>query len=115
MSDTRDQANTAAEAAKAAIQTAEDALFIANIDAQITEAIAQGRFQVSATSSKGVSLKTVFDYYANLGYIVWFPDYPTNLNYQPVDLFGAYWELYWTNQFLRYRLKNPTRMVISWK
>lgn len=114
MSNTRDQANSAATTAQTAIQTAEDTLFIANIDAQIAEAVAKGKFQISATSSKGVNLQTVFMYYANLGYVVWFPDYPTNLNYQPVDLFGTYWELYWTNQFLRYRLKNPARMIISW-
>lgn len=115
MSNTKDQSNTSANAAKLATQTAEDTLWIANIDAQIAEAVAQGKFRISAISSKGVDLKTVFQYYANLGYVVWFPDYPTNLNYQPVDLFGAYWDLYWTNQFALYRIKNPARMIVSWR
>ena len=115
MSNTKVQSNTDANASQLAIQTAQDTAFIANIDTQIAEATTQGKFQVSSISSKGVDLKTVFQYYVNLGYVVWFPDYPTNLNYQPVDLFGAYWDLYWTNQFGLLRITNPTRMIVSWR
>jgi hypothetical protein len=115
MSETRDQANADAQTALTAIQTAENTQFIANVDAQIQEAIAQGRFEVSATTSKNVDIQTVFEYYVNLGYMVWFPDYPTNLNVQPVELFGQYWTDYWQHILSLYPLKNPARIIVGWR
>ncbi len=115
MSQTRDQANSATLPIQTAIQTAQDTIFIANVDAQITEKIAQGAFQISATTFNGVNLQTVFQYYVNLGYAVSFPDYPANLNYQPVDLFGQYWEAYWLHRLSLYPIQNPARIIIQWR
>jgi hypothetical protein len=115
MSETRDQANAAAQTSLTAIQLAANTQFIANVDAQIAEAITQGRFQISAVTSLDVDLQTVFSHYVNLGYMVFFPDYPNNLNIQPVELFGQYWVDYWNHILSLFPLKNPARMTISWK
>lgn len=115
MSQTRDQANSEAKAARSAIQIAADNQFIANVDLQIAEAIAQGNFRISAVTSENVSLHIIFNYYADLGYFVSFPDYPANLNIQPVELFGQYWNDYWLHLLSLYPIRNPARINISWR
>lgn len=116
MSITRNQAEIDADAAKAIAVTAANNRFIAAADIQIQEAIDQGQFFVSCSTTDDIDPQTVFQYYANLGYGVSFPDYPTNLALQPAELFGAYWINFWSNGgFLPRLLKKPYRLLISWK
>ena len=115
MSETKDQAQTATETARTAIQTAENTQFIANVDAQIAAASAQGHFFTSAITSPNVDIQAIFTYYSNLGYAVSFPDHFANPNTNPVQLFGQYWTDYWLGILTLYPLKNPARVLISWR
>jgi len=114
MSESASAANTASKTALTAAQVAANTQFYANVDAQIAQAQAQGLFEINATTSQNVDLPTVFSYYVNLGYAVYFPDYPASLDNQPQQLFGQYWEAYWSNILYLTPLKNPCRMNISW-
>lgn len=116
MSISRDQAQTDAQAANDTLTADANARFIAAADAQIQTAIDQGKFYVTSQTLDDIDPRTVFQHYADLGYGVSFPDYPTNLALQPAELFGAYWINFWTNGgFIPSRLKKPYRMIISWK
>jgi len=115
MSITKDQANTDATTAHDAIQAAANTNFYTLVDAQIQEAIAQGKFQVNCWTTEDVDLSTAFQYYADLGYAVSFPDYPTNLDFQPAQMFGAFWEDFWANVIHTSQIKNPARMIIAWR
>jgi hypothetical protein len=114
MSQTRDAANAAAIAAKTALQTAADTLFIATVDVLITNTIAQGGFQITANTNKDINVQTVFSYYSNLGYQVSFPDYATWFESNPSNLFGPFWEAFWQYNIANLYIKNPVRMTISW-
>lgn len=116
MSITRSQAEIDADAAKAAITAAANTRFIAAADIQIQDAIDQGMFWCSSITTDDIDPQTVFQHYADLGYGVSFPDYPTNLALQPAELFGAYWINFWSNGgFIPRLLKKPYRLIISWK
>lgn len=116
MSISRSQAETDATTANNAAIAAANARFIAAADIQIQEAIDQGQFWVSATTTDDIDPQTVFKHYADLGYGVSFPDYPTNLSLQPAELFGAYWVNFWSNGgFVPQLLKKPYRLLITWK
>jgi hypothetical protein len=116
MSITRSQAEIDAQAAFDAATAAANARFIAAADIQIQIAIDDGKFYVSCTTEDNIDPRTVFQYYADLGYGVSFPDYPTNLALQPAELFGAYWINFWVNGgFIPQNLKKPYRLIISWK
>lgn len=116
MSIPRSQAEIDAQTALDALTAAANARFIAAADIQITEAIAQGKFYVNCLTEDAIDPKTVFQYYADLGYGVAFPDYPTNLSLQPAELFGPYWINFWSNGgFIPQNLKKPYRLIISWK
>lgn len=116
MSIPRSTAETNAQIADDAIEAAANARFIAAADIQIAEAIAQGRFWVDCITTDHIGIRTVFQYYANLGYGVSLPDYPTNLALQPAELFGAYWINFWSNGgFLPHLIKKPYRLLITWK
>lgn len=115
MSIPRSQAETDAQTARDAITSAADALFIAAADIQIQDAVDRGLFYVNCETTEDIDPRTVFQYYADLGYGVSFPDYPTNLSLQPAELFGPYWINFWTNGgFIPQRLKKPYRLIISW-
>lgn len=116
MSIPRSQAEIDAQTAHDALTAAANARFIAAADIQITEAIAQGEFWVNCRTEDDIDPQTVFQHYADLGYGVWFPDYPTNLCLQPAELFGAYWINFWSNGgFIPRLLKKPYRLIITWK
>jgi hypothetical protein len=116
MSIPRSQAETDANVAQAAVIAAADARFIAAADIQIQDAINQGKFYATCVTTDDIDPRTIFQYYANLGYGVSFPDYPTNLALQPAELFGAYWMNFWTNGgFIPQLLKKPYRLIIAWK
>lgn len=113
---TRSQAQIDAQAAEDALVAAANARFILASDIQIAEAINQGKFFVNCITEDNISPRTVFQYYANLGYGVSLPDYPTNLSLQPAELFGAYWINFWSNGgFIPQNLKKPYRFIIAWK
>lgn len=112
----KSQAQTEAEAAQAALEATAAQLFIDAADAQIQEAIDQGKYFVNClTHDENVDPKTIFDYYTNLGYGVSFPDYPQNLALQPAQLFGEFWINYWQNNLVPRVKKYPLRFLISWK
>lgn len=116
MSIPRSQAEIDAQAAQDALTAEANARFIAAADIQIQTAIEQGKFYVNCETQDDIDPRTVFQHYADLGYGVSFPDYPTNLALQPAELFGAYWINFWTNGgFIPSRLKKPYRLIISWK
>lgn len=116
MSITRSQAEIDAQTALDALTAAANARFIAAADIQIQTAIDEGRFWANCETIDDIDPKTIFEYYANLGYGVCFPDYPTNLALQPAELFGPYWVNFWTNGgFIPSRLKKPYRLIIAWK
>lgn len=122
MSIDRNTAHANSMAALDAKLLAGDAEFIANVDAQITEACAQGHFDVTALTNLNVSIISVYTYYANLGYNVYFPDYanqngetlPSIIN-SPSNFLGYNWSQYWLNNITRYNITNPARMTVSWK
>lgn len=116
MSIPRTQAQIDAQAALDAVTAAANARFIAAADTQIQEAIDQGKFYCTCTTIDDIDPRTIFQHYADLGYGVSFPDYPTNLALQPAELFGAYWINFWTNGgFIPRLLKKPYRLIIAWK
>jgi len=113
---TRSKAEIDATAVQTALTDAANARFIAAADIQIQDAIAAGQFFVNCETGDDIDPRTVFQYYADLGYGVEFPDYPTNLALQPAELFGPYWQNFWSNGgFIPQRLKKPYRLIISWK
>ena len=113
---TRSQAQIDAQAANDTLTADADARFIAAADIQIAEAIAQGKFYANCITEDDINPKTIFQYYADLGYGVSLPDYPTNLALQPAELFGAYWINFWSNGgFIPQNLKKPYRFIIAWK
>lgn len=116
MSIPRSTAETDAQTELDTLTAAANARFIAAADIQITEAIDQGLFWCDCITTDDIDPKTIFQYYAGLGYGVCFPDYPQNLNLQPAELFGAYWINFWSNGgFIPRLLKKPYRLIISWK
>lgn len=116
MSITRSQAEIDAQTELDALTAAANARFIAAADIQIQDAIDQGKFYCSCETQDDIDPKTIFQYYADLGYGVSFPDYPTNLALQPAELFGAYWINFWSNGgFIPRLLKKPYRLIIAWK
>lgn len=116
MSITRSQAEIDAQTALDAATDAANTRFIASADQQITEAIEQGQFFVNCLTTDDINPETVFRHYADLGYGVSFPDYPSNLTLQPAELFGAYWINFWSNGgFVPRLLKKPYRLLITWQ
>lgn len=108
-------AKSAADTALAALQAADNAIFVANTDFQIAGAIALGLYQTAVLTWGNVDPKYAFNYYTNLGYKVILPDMSTTMTPNPAQLFGFFWEEFWNNQFVLLDLKNPVRMLISWK
>lgn len=113
---TKDQANTDAEAALAALYAAANAKFIADADVQIQQAVAQGLLFVNCTTSDDVNPADIFNYYVNLGYQVQFPDYPKNSTpTAPPDSNSGFWVSSWLNTGLtRTKLQKPYRFLIIW-
>lgn len=99
-----------------ALVAAANQRFIDDADAQIQEAIAQGKFFVNCTTfDANIDPKAIFDYYAALGYGVSFPDYSHHdLSQQPAQLFGAFWSNFWNNELVPAGMKLPLRIVIGW-
>lgn len=116
MSIPKSQAETEAQAAHDTIVSAANQRFIDAADTQIEEAIDLGKFWVNChTFDLEVDFKMVFMHYADLGYGVSLPDYPSNQMLQPASLFGEFWINYWTNNLVPRDPKKPFRMIISWK
>lgn len=121
MSIDRNTANADTMIALAALTTAVDTAFIADVDSQITQAIAMSQFQVTAMTGPNVNLSTVYAYYAALGYQVSFPDYQNqngpaspSIMSQPVNLFGYNWIKFWENAINVMGVRPPARMTIAW-
>lgn len=91
--------------------------FIDAADAQIQEAIDQGRFWVNCTTFEyDINPQTVFQHYADLGYKVSFPDFTTHdFSQQPAQLFGEFWINFWNNENVPANTKIPLRIVIGWR
>lgn len=115
MSISKSTALTNAQANNDTLTAAANARFIAATDQQITDAIAQGFFYVTAWTTDNINTLTVAQYYLNLGYGVSLPDYPQNLILQPAELFGEFWINFWTNGFIPSVMTKPYRFTISWK
>ena len=116
MSLTKAQAQTQSTTANDVLTALENTRFISAVDLQILDAIAQGIFFVNSNTWQGVDPKEVCQYYIDLGYEVYFPEYATSMAYQPAQLFGEFWEAFWAqNSMIPPSLKNPVRMIISWK
>lgn len=122
MSIDRNTANANSTTAFNAIQTAADTYWIANVDSQIATAITLGQFTITAMADTSVNLNTVFQYYANLGYNVSFPDFanqnggflPSIIN-QPANLFGSNWNQYWMGLLTLSLVQTPCRISIAWQ
>lgn len=122
MSIDRNTAFANSQAALNARLTAGDTKFIDDVDSQITSATALGHFEITALTSLNVSIITVYTYYTNLGYNVYFPDYanqngqtlPSIIN-NPSNFFGYNWVQYWLNAITLYNIVNPARMTIAWR
>ena len=113
---TESQANADALAALAALETAANQRFIDAADAQILEAVDQGKmFATCITFEENANPKTIFDYYAALGYKISFPDFPLHdLSQQPAQLFGEFWINFWNNGMVPSNMKKPIRIIIGW-
>lgn len=122
MSIDRNQAFANSHASLQARLTAGDSKFIEDVDSQILAATQLGHFEVTALTNLNVSIITVYTYYANLGYNVYFPDYanqngqtlPSIIN-QPSNFFGYNWTSYWLNAITLYNITNPCRMTVAWR
>lgn len=113
------KANTAT--ALAALQTAADAKFIADVDAQIATAINLGSYVITAVTNANVNITTIYNYYTGLGYHLEFPDYQQqngqalpSIIQQPQNFFGYNWVQYWLNAIGAFHIKNPARITVSW-
>jgi len=112
------QAQSEAEAAQAAIWAAANAKFIAEVDAQIQLAIAQGLYFVNCTTSEDVNPADLFTYYTNLGYQFQFPGYSkySQPTAPPDELGNGFYVSAWLNTGLtRQKLEKPYRFLIIWK
>lgn len=121
MSITRAEANANSTTSQNAIMSNADTIFIANVDWQIQQAISQGQFQVTAVSNAFINLMGVYQYYANLGYNVSFPDYANqnganlpSIIQQPTNYFGYNWTAYWAGLIQLNLVSNPARLTIQW-
>ncbi len=113
---TKDQAQTDAETALAAIYLAAKNRFIIDADIQIQQAIAQGLSFVNCTTSDDINPSDIFDYYTQLGYQVEFPDFPHGSKpTDPPDSNSGFWVSNWLNTGLtRQKLEKPYRFLIIW-
>lgn len=114
----RSTANSDALANQALIVSAADQVFIDDATIAILDAIDLGKFEVYLTTSEPQNVQTLHDYFVSLGYMVGYPGLgmkPGSFisQFEPAQLFGQYWEMFWQHSFPP--LKNPTRMVISWR
>lgn len=114
MSLTKAQAQANTTVTHDALVAADNAIFIANADAQILEAIVLGKNQIQAWTFRNVDPKQVYEYYAALGYQTIFPDITPNPNQQPANLFGEFWTAFWMQTTQAPVAKNPIRMLIGW-
>lgn len=116
MSLTQAQALAMAEAARNTISEAADNLFIANTDSCILNAINLGQSRTTVYTLHGVNIQSVFNYYVNLGYLVYFPDIQPNFFVNPINLFGYQFEQYILNIIPNQvaRVGNPLRMTLDW-
>jgi len=116
MSISESAANAAADAALLVIQTAANAEFIANADAAINEAVAQGKYKVYLSSVKNMNFPDVFTHYRDLGYVLG-PTARMSSRCNPAALFGQFWVDYWNNVWNMSGLDDnglPYQIVISW-
>jgi hypothetical protein len=81
-------------------------------------AITLGQTGVYLTTFQHCNIKTLMDYFVNLGYYVTFPDFAPLNGSQPGELFGPAWIAYWESQIIPGPNgtvpHNPTRMGIAW-
>ena len=117
MSITKTQAQTDSLNNQADIYAAANALFYADVDAQIQQAISQGIFFVYSTTSENINPSDVFTHYTQLGYQVTFPGFSVNSQpTAPPDSASGFWVSSWLNTGLtKQRLEKPYKFLISWK
>lgn len=109
-------ANTDANTALTAIQTAADQSFIDDATLAINAAIAQGKFEVTLTTGPDCNTTIVHDTLTNLGYTVTYPGQNMlsgSRQPQPAELFGEAWEEFWQNGIPP--AKGPVRLTIFWE
>ncbi len=121
MSIDRNTANTNSTNSLNTIQANADSNFIASVDAQIQNAISLGQFEITAVTNNAVNLNYIYNYYANLGYEVYFPDYQNqngaqlpSIIQQPQNFFGANWVAFWNGLISLNLVQNPARLTINW-
>lgn len=115
MSISKATANANSTVSSDAIILAANTAYIATVDQQILDAIAQGEFWVNSLSyDLNIDIQTVYNHYRDLGYIVTLPDYPTNRFLNPAAEFGDFWTNYWSGDLIPRDVNKPFRMVISW-
>lgn len=105
--------HAAAIAAQEARENAANALFIAEADAAIADAVSMGKFKIYLSSVKHMSFKDIQDYYQALGYEIGMPNCSWG-NCQPAQLFGQFWLAYWERRQIC-QCHRPCRVVIMWK
>lgn len=110
---TESQTNSDALAAQQALVAAANTAWIADMDAAIAQAVAQGKFSASALLGPNVSGNDISTYYMNLGYQVAIPG-SQPWYWQPVDLFGQAWTNYWAGSGF-FAITKPCRIRISWR
>lgn len=109
-------ANADATTARTAIESAVDAAFIDDATLAINAAVAQGKFEVTLTTSKDANTTIIHDYFVGLGYTVTYPGQnllPGSRQPQPAELFGEAWEEFWMNGIPP--TKGPVRLTIFWE
>lgn len=112
---TKATAKSDSDTSHAVLVAADNAIWITNTDKQIQDAIGLGLYQTTVLTWGNVDAMVVFKYYVDLGYLIYLPDMPQNLNLQPAQLFGTYWEAFWNHTLFINAGTNPVRMVITWK
>lgn len=108
--------NATATTAQTAINSAADASWIADADAAVADAASRGMFMVRLHLTDGIDLQAIVAYYQALGYIVSAP-LPPNVGMQPANLFGAFWQQFWTNPTFFFVLNGifiPREIYLSW-
>lgn len=111
---TKDQAQAASDAAKAALVAAANAQFIAEADAIILQREAQGEKFVKLALVPNSNLSDIIEYYKGYGYAVAPPKATQWQAGQPANLFGWFWEAYWNQNLALIDVESRT-IIISWQ
>jgi hypothetical protein len=110
-------AKTTSDTDKVALTAAANQAFIDNSVVAINQATANGKYEVFQMTSEHCDFNQLALYFQNLGYQVFFPDFPPFDGSQPAELFGPFYIAYWENQLIptNMRPRNPVRLGLRWK